>query len=113
MPCFKKQDKILCAQEFLRVKKDGVRAGNKNLLLLFLKTDFTRLGLIVSKKVGNAVVRNRIKRVLREHFRINKEKYPQGDCVFIIKSVAANLTNSELRKSLEDMLACVKSTNKS
>jgi len=40
MPCFKKQDKILCAQEFLRVKKDGVRAGNKNLLLLFLKTDF-------------------------------------------------------------------------
>ena len=45
---------------------------------------YSRLGLSVGKRVGNAVKRNRIKRLTRELFRKNKEKFPRGyDIVFI------------------------------
>ena len=50
-----------------------------------------RLGITVSRKVGNAVTRNHIKRLLREFFRQNKDLFPPADYNIIAKQGAARL----------------------
>lgn len=57
--------------EFLRVQRDGRRIHTEHFVLLAApaSTGVTRVGVTVSTRVGNAVVRNRIKRVLREVLR--------------------------------------------
>jgi ribonuclease P protein component len=61
------------------------------------------LGLIVSKKVGNAVVRNKVKRQLREAFRLQRPDLAlttHGDLVVIARPDAARATLAELERSL-------------
>lgn len=63
-----------------------------------------RLGVIVTRRIGNAVVRNRLKRVVREFFRNSGGEFPKGDCVVIPGAVSADLTNGELRANLSKAL---------
>ena len=57
----------------------------------------TRLGITVTRKVGNAVVRNRIKRLVREVFRQHRERLPTGlDIVWVAKQQAAGATFAEV-----------------
>ena len=60
-----------------------------------------RLGVTVTKKVGNAVVRNRIKRVVREVFRRNRALLPDGtDFVFIAKQGAGKVSYAAVLSDL-------------
>lgn len=82
---FTKAERLLKSKDFALVKKDGKRITVNN-LIIFLKTNdigIRRLGLAVSSKVGGAVKRNRIKRILREIFRLNKEVFPASNDIFI------------------------------
>lgn len=47
-------------------------------------TDTRRLGLVVGRKVGSAVLRNRIKRLIREFFRLNKERIPESSDLIVV-----------------------------
>jgi ribonuclease P protein component len=63
----------------------------------------TRLGIIASKKVGNAVMRNRAKRLIREAFRKNKAAFPPGlDLVVIPFDSAAVATAAAVEADLCD-----------
>jgi len=67
----------------------------------------TRLGITASKRTGNAVERNRIKRLVREFFRLNKDRLPRGvDILIAAKRGASDLdlwiTQEELGAILFD-----------
>jgi ribonuclease P protein component len=65
--------------------------------------DLTRYGFIVSKRVGKAVVRNRVKRLLREIVR-KTPLQPGYDVIFIARAPAAEANYSSLGKSVESLL---------
>lgn len=65
----------------------------------------TRLGLTVSRKTGNAVKRNRVKRLIREFFRLNDTYFPQGyDIVIAAKKDASYLDLQKIKNELGEIL---------
>jgi len=62
----------------------------------------SRLGITASRKVGGAVVRNRVKRLIREVFRLHKEIFPRG-CDIVI-SAGKSAGDLDFRKVREELL---------
>ncbi len=77
---FTKSDRLLKPSEFVRVRKEGHRIHTRRFTLFVAPGESThlRLGLAVSKRVGPAVVRNRVKRLLREFFRLNRDELTEA-----------------------------------
>lgn len=99
-----REDRIRGSSEFRRITREGDRYRTRNFLILTLKNQAgrSRLGLTVGKKVGNACVRNRVKRRLREYFRLNRDKMPpETDVVFIAHKGAASLDMHQLHGELD------------
>ncbi len=71
---FTKAERLTLKKEFERVFREGKIFKNDKVVLYIIPSDLhnSRLGLVVSKKIGNAVRRNRAKRLLREAYRLNK-----------------------------------------
>lgn len=75
---FGKRDKLLKRHEFQNVLQKGKRARGTAITFIFIQNglDRSRLGLVVGRKVGKAHFRNRIKRLIREVFRLNRSLLP-------------------------------------
>ena len=79
-------------EDFRKVYKEGRSKGNSVFVLYVLEngTENNRLGVVISKKVGNSVIRHRIKRLVKENYRLSEKKYKSGyDLVFVARSEAA------------------------
>ena len=92
----------------------GQRHHTRHYTIIFKKNGLgvTRLGITVIKKIGNAVKRNRVKRLVREFFRLNKSYFPQGyDIVVAARKNASYLglrkTKEELAEVIFDKKFCV------
>lgn len=103
-------------REFLRVQRGGTKHHVRHFMVFVSSrlstagTDTdeplpTRLGITVTRKVGNAVTRNRIKRLVREVFRVHRMRLPQGlDMVWVAKQQAAAATYAEVLHDFEALL---------
>ena len=85
------KDSIKKTREFQKVYKRGKSFANKYLVMYILTNERTenRLGISVSKKVGNSVVRHRLTRLIRECYRLNKDKFIKGIAIVIVARTGA------------------------
>jgi ribonuclease P protein component len=112
---FTKDVRLRRRPEFLLVQDRGHKISADVLLALVLpqgRADApTRLGLTVSTKVGNSVVRNRIRRRLRELFRARRESLPKGlDMVLIARASAARAEWPQFVRSFDRVVSELKSS---
>jgi ribonuclease P protein component len=103
----KKYERLQRRKDFELAFRNGSRRQTKNFTIILRPNglEFSRLGVTVGKKVGNAVKRNRVKRYLREFFRLHKHKLPPShDVVIIAKREAATLAYQDVREELAAVL---------
>ncbi len=77
--------------EFQNVYKNGKSCANKYLVMYVLENSEgkSKLGISVSKKVGNSVVRHRISRLIRESYRLNRHMFNSGLNIIVIARATA------------------------
>jgi ribonuclease P protein component len=105
---FRRSDRLLDARDFRRVSRSGRRVSAEAFVMLVAAPgpgaapDGRRLGISASRRVGNAVVRNRVKRGVREWFRRQRETLPRGvDVVVIARRPAAVLDATGIALELD------------
>lgn len=88
--------------DFKRVYSKGKSYGCKNLVLYYLPngTDEFRVGFSISKKVGNAVIRNRVRRYLKESLRGFNPEGQGLDLIFIGRIAAKESEFRDVKKSI-------------
>lgn len=104
---FPKELKIRKKSEYEEIfgKSRRLSTEHFNILCAPNSLGFARVGFVISKKmVPGAVDRNRVKRVLREFFRLNKSLFGSTDVVFIAKKGSETLDYSLAKKEIEEII---------
>lgn len=97
---FRPHQRIRHTKEFVEVRARGVRLDCASCVVFILKRDAmrgsSRLGVVASRKVGCAVVRNRVKRRLREWFRLHQHGIPASWDMVIVARPTLPATSTEI-----------------
>lgn len=106
----KKTYRVKREKDFQAIFRAGSSCANRRFVVYSLENEqgHFRLGLSVSKKLGNAVTRNRIKRQLRHLIAEVGQDLPQKDLVLIARKGVEELTYQELRQNLHHVLKIAK-----
>ena len=106
---FRKHEHLRRPAEFRRVYEARCAARDAILLVQGLANDlaYARLGMSVSRQWGNAVVRNRWRRLMREAFRLSKTQLPLGLDLVLIPRVSPPPNLESIKKSLVELAAVV------
>jgi ribonuclease P protein component len=94
-------------KDFKQTYKKGCSIKGEYLVIYYKKNNQieSKFGFSVSKKVGNAVIRNRIKRILRECCRINQVKIVKGhNIIFVARSKIKGISYWLVEKEMLDLL---------
>jgi ribonuclease P protein component len=104
---FPKQARLRKRPEFLSLSRWGKKIYAPHFLIFTRLNERgeARLGVTVSSKIGNAVVRNRVKRLLRECFRrYRRQIVPGRDVLIIARKSAVNMSWREVETEIRDIL---------
>jgi ribonuclease P protein component len=105
---FSRHERLRKRSDFKKADKNKIaRLVTKNLIILAAPNPYlhARIGITVTRKVGGAVKRNRIKRLIREIYRRNKQLFPFGyDYILIAKKHEMSLTYQELLQEIAKTL---------
>ncbi len=103
---FNRKERITEPQDFRRVMKLGRKHSSRNFRLFFQESEktFHRLGIVVKKETGSAAFRNRMKRYIREFFRLHKHKINGSyDIILMIKRGCSFDRYQEAEKELRGL----------
>lgn len=90
-------------QSFRTVYQKGKSMANRNLVMYVMEngTRCNRIGISVSKKVGNSIVRHHLTRLIRESYRLHEEMFNSGlDIVIIARVNAKNASYKDIEKAM-------------
>ena len=90
-------------RDFQSVYRKGKPYGNKYLVMYLLANDLgrNRVGISVSKKVGNSIIRHHLTRLIRESYRLHEEQFQCGyDIVIIARTTAKDRSYHEIESAL-------------
>ena len=102
-------------RDFQVVYRQGTSYANRYLVMYVKENHLekNRIGISVSKKVGNSVVRHRLTRLIRESYRLNEQKFRSGlDIVVVARVNAKGRSCQEIEKALLHLGRLQKSLNK-
>lgn len=106
-----KQARVRKRREFLHIQNSGRRSATRHFLVVHRRDETagpSRLGITVTRKIGNAVVRNQVKRAVRESFRACRARLSPGLAVVVIaRDGAGRLDGSETAAELLPVFASV------
>jgi ribonuclease P protein component len=106
MPYQPHPERLKKTWEFQRAYQKGKKYWNPHFVIYVYRTQLSqpRLGITASKKVGTSVQRNRVKRLIREAFRMLKfELLPQIDIVVVGRKAAFGLSGQQAKESLRQL----------
>jgi ribonuclease P protein component len=103
---YRKLERITNHSRYRAIYQQGVWTSSRHFTTITCCNDrgTRRLGITVTKKTGNAVKRNRIKRLIREFFRLNKSLFPAGyDVIVMAKRNMSPLKYQEACRELTEL----------
>jgi ribonuclease P protein component len=104
---FPKRARLTKRSQFLTLSREGKRVHTSHFIILSKVNDagLGRLGITVTTRIGNAVIRNRVKRLVREFFRRHKQMIPANDIVVIAKQGAERLSAGAVAAEIGGVLS--------
>jgi ribonuclease P protein component len=103
---FQRHEHLRRSEDFRRVY-DRRRSASDQWLIVYANTNdlpYVRLGLSVSRKYGNAIQRNRLRRLYREAFRLTRQQMPTGLDLVLIPRGTTEPTLDDLKSSLPKLV---------
>lgn len=91
-------------KDFMKAYKKGRFAANKFISVYFIpnRSPYNKMGITTSKKIGNAVERNRAKRIIRAAYRNSETLFPIGfDIVFVARPDILSVKSTDIEKFIK------------